>query len=120
MNQNWKIDYYKTLSGAEPIYDFIEKLPLKTKAKIYNTFELLTEFSTHLQPPHAKKLTGTPLWELRILGENSIRIFYLAMTGKTFLVLHGFIKKTQKTPRQEIVTALKRLREYLSRTQMTS
>lgn len=62
--------------------------------------------------PHVKKLAGTPLWELRILGSDSIRILYVTVTGKIFLLLHGFKKKSQKTSSREIITAKKRLDEY--------
>ncbi|MBI2443152.1 MAG: type II toxin-antitoxin system RelE/ParE family toxin [Candidatus Levybacteria bacterium] len=48
--------------------------------------------------PHIKKLTGRELWELRILGSDSLQILYIAITGKTFLLLHGFKKKKDKTP----------------------
>ena len=61
--------------------------------------------------PHIKKLTGTDLWELRILGADKIRIFYVALTGKTFLFLHGYKKQTDKTPPKEIKIALNRLAE---------
>ncbi len=112
MDDTWNIKYYKSPSGTEPVYDFIASLSLKSKTKIYNTFELLAEYGTQLDLPHVKKLTGTSLWELRILGENSIRIMYIAVTGKTFLLLHGFIKKRQKIPTKDISIALARLREY--------
>ena len=62
-----------------------------------------------------KKITGTDLWELRILGSESIRIFYVAIIGKNFLLLHRFQKKKRKTDRKEIKTAEERLRDYRSR-----
>lgn len=115
MTPNWKIKYYKTPSGAELIYSFINSLPQKAKTKIYNTFELLTEFGVRLRLPHAKKITGTPIWELRILGQDSIRILYIALPNQTFLLLHGFVKKKQKTSLQDINIALRRLREQTTR-----
>ncbi|MBU1327004.1 type II toxin-antitoxin system RelE/ParE family toxin [Patescibacteria group bacterium] len=50
--------------------------------------------------------------ELRILGGDSIRIFYVATSGRAFLLLHGFIKKSRKAPKKEIKVALTRLKEY--------
>jgi len=58
--------------------------------------------------PHIKKLTGTPLWEIRILGKDNIRIFYALMSKNGIIVLHGFIKKSLKTPSREIEVALHR------------
>jgi len=65
--------------------------------------------------PHVKKITGTPLWELRVLGEASIWFLYIAKVGQSFLLLHGFTKRKQKTPKKEINIALDRLRDYKSR-----
>ncbi|MBI4096111.1 MAG: type II toxin-antitoxin system RelE/ParE family toxin [Candidatus Levybacteria bacterium] len=112
MDQKWKIIYYKTASERSPVEEFIDNLSFKAQVKIADTFDLLKEFGINLGLPHVKKLTGTPLWELRILGQDSIRIFYVAQAGRIFLLLHGFIKKRQKTDKREIKTALKRLAEH--------
>ncbi len=112
MSVQWKIIYYETSQGSSPVSDFIDRLDPKAKSKIINTLDLLKEFGVRLGLPHTKKLAGTELWELRILGSNSIRIFYVTTIGKTFLLLHGFIKKKQKTERKEIKTAEERLRDY--------
>lgn len=77
--------------------------------------DLLEEHGILLGPPHSKKLTGTPLWELRILGSNNIRIFYIAIVHRKFLLLHGFQKKKQKTDFKEIKTAIARLNDFKSR-----
>ena len=111
----WKIDYYKTSSGKIPVKKLIDNLSIKSQTKIYNTLELLAEFGLQLKLPHAKKVTNTPLWELRVLGEKSLRFFYIARLGKSFLLLHGFVKKSQKAPKKEVKTALKRLKDYGNR-----
>ncbi len=111
----WKIDYYKTCSGKIPVKKLIDSLSLKSQAKVYNTLELLGEFGPQLKLPHSKKVINTPLWELRVLGEKSLRFFYITKVGKSFLLLHGFIKKSQKTPKKEIKTALNRLNDYETR-----
>ena len=113
----WKITYYKSPSGAIPAYEFIEKLNKNAKAKVINTFTLLEDYGILLGLPHVKKLTGTDLWELRILGSDSLRILYVAVTGKTFLLLHGFIKKKMETPKKEIKTALNRLVDHKAHSQ---
>lgn len=111
MQEQWNILLYTTLQGNAPVKDFIDGLEIKAQAKIRNTMALLREFGIMLGSPHVKKVTGTSLWELRILGEDSIRIFYIAQTRKTFLLLHGFKKYQNKTPAKEIRTAVKRLNE---------
>lgn len=108
----WKIIYYHSASRQEPVYDFIESLDSSAQSKLSNTFDLLIQFGTRLGLPHVKKVVNTNLWELRILGADNIRIFYIASSGRQFVLLHGFIKKTQKTDKKELKTALSRLREY--------
>ncbi len=108
----WKIEYFLTASGRTPVKEVIDGLSEKTQAKVYNTFELLSEFGPKLRMPHVKKVIGTPLWELRILGDQSLRFFYIAKIEQRFLILHGFVKKDQKTPKKEIKTALERLKNY--------
>lgn len=93
--------------------DFIDNLPLYAQAKLRNTVRLLEEFGIRLGLPHAKKLAGTQLWELRVLGSTNIRIFYIAVKDKTFILLHGFLKKKQKTPISEIRLAEQRLAQFL-------
>lgn len=117
MDGKWRIEYYKVLEERSPIKEFIDSLNPKAQNKIFEILELLKEFGINLGLPHVKKVTGTPLWELRILGQDSIRIFYVTRTGKVFLLLHGFQKKKQKTDKRKIDTALKRLTEYQLRDQ---
>jgi len=112
MSQNWQVIYYETLQGNSPIYDFIEHSNTKNQAKIANTLDLLEQYGVNLGFPHIKKLTNSHLWELRILGTDNIRIFYVAKTGRIFLLLHAFAKKKQKTDKKEIKIAIERLKEY--------
>lgn len=105
----WHIDYYQNINGKSPIFDFIESLETKNQAKIANTFDLLEHYGSNLGAPHVKKLRSFNLWELRILGSKNIRIFYVALSNKKFLLLHAFIKKKRKTDQKEIKIALKRL-----------
>ncbi len=112
MDDKWKVKAYESLSGDKPVEEFIKSLDEKVRLKVSRTLDLLEAFGLEGAYPHVKKLTGTSLWEIRILGANSIRIFYVTITGKIFLLLHGFKKKTQKTPSREIAIAQKRLNEY--------
>lgn len=111
-NREWDVVYFESGGGNAPIYDFIGSLSAVAKAKVSNTLDLLTEYGIKLGLPHVRKVTGTKLWELRILGGDNIRIFYIAISGKAFLLLHGFIKKSQKIPKKEVKVALTRLKEY--------
>lgn len=111
----WKIDYYESPAGTKPVEEFIHSLEEKTQTKVIRALELLEEFGIQVGIPHAKKVIGTPMWELRILGADNIRVFYVAKRQRSFLLLHGFLKKTEKTRKKDIQIALKRLNEYTSR-----
>ena len=113
----WKIEYYEFPSGDKPVEKFINQLEEKTQVKVTRMLDLLEEFGIKIGLPHAKKLIGTDLWELRILGANNIRILYISMHNRIFLLLHAFKKKTQRIERKEIKIALDRLNEYRLRKQ---
>ena len=118
MDEQWKVILYRSPSGDHPVQQFLDGLEIKAQSKVQDAIKLLKEFGIRLGPPHDKKLTGTDLWELRILGSDSIRVLYVAVTGKTFVLLHGFKKKKDKTPPKEIKIAENRLLEYRSRTKL--
>lgn len=115
MDTKWKIDYYETENGKVPVLEFIDALDAKAKSKVINALDLLEEFGIKVGLPKVGKIRGTELWELRILGKDNIRIFYVTKVGKSFLLLHGFIKKKQKTDTREIKIALERLKDYYLR-----
>jgi phage-related protein len=110
VSENWKIIYYQNQQGKSQAYDFIENLELQNQAKIFNTFNLLEQYGFNLGAPHIKKLKSYNLWELRVLGNKNIRIFFISTVNKEFLLLHAFQKKKQKTDQKEIKTALQRLK----------
>lgn len=82
---------------------------------MYNSLELLEEFGIGVRPLFAKKLTVSGIWELRIVGNDSIRILYAAASDKTFVLLHAFYKKKQKIDRKDVQLAERRLQEFKSR-----
>lgn len=65
----WRIEYYVSPAGKDPVRDFIDDLSEKHQTKVFNTFELLEEFGLSIGSARIKKLSGTPLWELRLLGD---------------------------------------------------
>lgn len=115
MQHQFTVVYYDDSSGYKPAKEFIFSLEPKQKSKVLRDLGQLEEFGIGHHIPDTKKLVGTPLWELRILGKDNIRVLYVLHIGKTILLLHGFIKKKQKTPRKEVSTALRRLNDWNSR-----
>ncbi len=111
----WTIDFYRGVEGNVPVEDFLVSLSEKDRARIAWTINLLEEYGLQLGPPYVKHLGGK-LWELRIrAGRKTYRIIYFAYVGQRFIILHGFLKKTQKTPRRELEVAERRMADLLFR-----
>lgn len=113
----WAIEYYETIEGKSPVKEFIDSLSPASKAKYIFIADLLEAYGIGVKEPYVKPLTGRrKLFEIRIKDKANIhRILYFTFTGKKFVLLHGFTKKTGKTPIREIEIAVRRLEEYLSR-----
>ncbi|NBT85875.1 MAG: type II toxin-antitoxin system RelE/ParE family toxin [Alphaproteobacteria bacterium] len=90
----------------------LNQLPPDMKAKLTRLLELIQQVGPlGLREPHVKNL-GNKLWEIRLSGRDGIsRVIYGVFSQKKLGLLHAFIKKTQKTPKQAIECALKRLKE---------
>jgi len=110
---SWKVKYYKSLNGRSPVEEFLNSLPKKSKSKIYKVIYYLEKFGLNSVIPHTKKLVGTKFWEIRILGKDNVRVIYVGVKGRRILLLHGFLKKKQKTPKREIRTAIARFESLL-------
>ena len=93
----------------EEVEKFILSVPAKMQAKIHRSINLLQEFGNDLRGPHSKKIISTKnLYELRIkIGTNISRLFYFHLKEKTFVITSGFIKKSDKTDKKEIIKAIK-------------
>lgn len=110
---DWQIEFFADSDGRSPVIAFINTLPAEERVKIRNQLRLLQEFGIQLGMPQARPLTThKPLWELRPMPN---RLIYVAMTGRRFVVLHAFKKKSQKTPPKEIRIAEKRFEILLER-----
>ena len=97
------------------VAEFLESLPPKHQSKAFREIDLLEEFGNGLKEPYVKHIEGE-IWELRIKFASDIsRIFYFTWQEETVVLLHGFIKKTQRTPRAEIEVARKRAEDYKQR-----
>lgn len=115
MPEKYRIYYYISISGDNPIKDFIDSLAKKQQVKILRILQYISTYSLYAVLPHIKKLTGSPLWEIRILGKDNIRIIYAVPLRNTILLLHGFVKKKQKTPTGELTIALRRHADWIKR-----
>ncbi|HEX7017607.1 MAG TPA: type II toxin-antitoxin system RelE/ParE family toxin [Patescibacteria group bacterium] len=107
----YQVIFYQSPRGKYPVQEFLESLDRSTQAKVIHLVRLLENYGPYLKPPYIKKI-DTYLYELRTSGKIAVRIFY-SKKNNVFVLLHGFIKKTQKAPSKEIKIALERLKELL-------
>jgi phage-related protein len=114
----FEIVFYTTDSGREPVREFLVSLRRKKdkrtiieRDKISKYLQRLIEHGTRAGEPYIKKLDGE-IWELRPLKN---RILFFCWTGTEFVLLHHFIKKTQKTPLNEIEQAKRNMKKFILR-----
>jgi phage-related protein len=102
----WTIDYY-----SEDVRLEIEALPAGIRASYARLTELLMEFGLELHMPHSRAM-GEGVFELRPRGREGIaRVYYCTKIGRRIVILHSFVKKTDKTPRRELDLARARKKE---------
>jgi phage-related protein len=111
----WKIEFYQSPNGNPIVYDWFLNQETQVKAKFAQIFDLLQDKGILVGMPYVRPIVNTKLYEIRVEQSTNIyRIFYFAYTGRRFILLHGFQKKTQKTPNKEIELAEKRRKEFLA------
>jgi len=93
--------------------DFLTKQPIKVQNKIFKIIEAI-ETLERIPTTYLKLISGTNgLYEARIqLGTDIWRVFCFFDKGKLVILLNGFQKKTQKTPKNEIDKAINLMKEY--------
>jgi phage-related protein len=111
----WRVIFYADSKGREPVVEFFDSLPVGDRARVVRLIRLLAHYGVLLKEPYTRQIRGK-LRELRIIEKGGgVRVIYFGTSGKTFVLLHGFIKKTAKTPTRDIETARKRMEDYLDR-----
>ena len=102
--------FYQSRAGAEPVRDWLRELDEEDR-KVIGEDIATVEFGWPVGMPLARSL-GDGLWEVRssLPSKREARIIF-AVIGERMILLHGFIKKTQKTPRGDLAMAHKRLKE---------
>ena len=116
----WHIEIFRTSQGRSPVAEFMDGLPAALRAKLVRDIDLLEQFGLDLGGPYIKKIQGISedIWELRTRRSSDlIRTLFSVIGERRILLLHSFVKKTQRIPRREIRTAEQRLKLFRERTQ---
>ncbi len=116
-SENFEIVFYKKRGGQCPIQEFLDSLDVKMRAKALLMVALLREHGANLRLPYSKQLEDG-IFELRAKqGSNITRLLYFFFAGKKAVLTNGFVKKTQKTPRDQIQKAKEYRSDYLAQNQ---
>jgi phage-related protein len=106
---DWQIKYYNA-----KLEEKILNLPTGLLARYLRLTDLMLEYGSNLGLPHTKPIEKG-LFELRVKSKEGIaRVFFCTKIGKKIIMLHSFIKKSQKTPKKEIKKAQKRMNEVIA------
>lgn len=113
--ENFTVDFFYLDSGECPVKEFLNSTHKKMRAKIVRSIALLENNGNMLGMPYSEHLEEG-IYELRVKqGSDITRIMYFFCKGKIIILTHGFTKKTNKTPPNEIETAKKYRDIYFSR-----
>ena len=116
----YTVEFYEDVNGNSTVRNYIEQLVKNSptdktarinKNKIFAYIKALQEYGTRIGKPIVKHIEGN-LWELRPLSN---RIFFFYWKDNKFVLVHHFIKKSQKTPRKEIETAMRNVKDWIER-----
>ena len=108
MDPSWTVTFFNARVEREVL-----DLPVGLLARFLRYAERLEAFGPDLGMPHTKPM-GRGLFELRLRAAEGIgRVLYCTVSGRRIVMLHQFVKKTQKTPAREIEIARSRMKELL-------
>lgn len=103
---DWKVTFYSARVVAE-----INALPAGLVARFVRYAERMEIYGPNLGMPHTRSM-GDGLFELRLKATEGIaRVFFCTVVGRQIVMLHQFVKKSEKTPKRELKIAWNRMKE---------
>jgi phage-related protein len=102
----WEIIYY-----SEALQEKIYSFPSGIQARYVHLTDRMVIYGANLGMPHTRAMKDG-LFELRLKSKEGIgRVFFCTLVNKRIVMLHSFIKKTDKTPSKELKIAISRMNE---------
>lgn len=113
-NENYKLLFYKdSVKGDNPVIEYLKSIEDKHRSKIYKQLEFLRASCGYVDEPYGRHIVGK-IRELRVdFSNNYYRILYFTFVDKNIVILHSFLKRTNKTPNKEIKIALNRYNDFI-------
>ncbi|MBM3348615.1 MAG: type II toxin-antitoxin system RelE/ParE family toxin [Polynucleobacter sp.] len=103
---------YSIVYYSQEVQEEIMNLPVTLQARFIGLTDRMMEHGPNLGLPHTNSFGGG-LFELRLKGAEGIaRVFFCLIVKQQIVMLHSFIKKTQKTPDKELKLAKQRMKEF--------
>ena len=112
MDRPIPVFFFQLDSGREPVREWLKSLSRDDRKTIGEDIKTL-QFGWPIGMPLAKKM-GNDLWELRSTLSSGIARTFFTIFQRKIVLLHGFVKKSQKTPANELATARRRLTKLRS------
>jgi phage-related protein len=106
-----RVVFFKTDTENEPVREWLKSLP-REECKTIGADIMTVQYAWPVGKPLVDNL-GDGVWEVRSRLDNRIARTLFAVVNQEIVLLHGFIKKSQKTPADELDLAKKRKRQYL-------
>lgn len=103
------VRFFRTETGNEPVREWLKSLSHEEKKLIGEDIKIV-QFGWPLGMPLVRKLCSG-IWEVRIQLENKISRVLFTVFENRIILLHGFIKKTQKTPKDDLDLAIRRMKQ---------
>lgn len=103
------VHFYATKAGAEPVREWLRSLPHNIRKIIGDDIKTV-QFGWPIGMPLVRNLEAA-LWEVRINLPDGIARVLFTTDGPVMVLVHGFIKKTMQTPKQDLELARKRMKE---------
>ncbi len=105
-----EVRFFKTETNNEPVREWLKSLPLEAKKAIGRDIKT-AQYSWPIGMPLVRNLHNG-MWEIRTNLENTISRVIITLSDNKIILLHGFIKKTNKAPRDDLDLATKRMKLF--------
>ncbi|MCD8069351.1 MAG: type II toxin-antitoxin system RelE/ParE family toxin [Lachnospiraceae bacterium] len=118
----FEVIFYTDKNGNSEIVDYLDQLKKESKTsknakinreKILAYISVLAECGTRIGEPYVKHIEGE-IWELRPLKN---RVFFFYWGNNTFVLLHHYVKRSQKMPPKELARAKKKWKDFMARSE---
>jgi len=107
----YQVIYYETADGEKPVKEFVNSLDPVTKAAFFHYAQMLADQGPNLPRPYADIVDG----KIREIRPRQARVLYFFHHRTNIILVHGFLKKSQKVKQADIETANKRMKDWIER-----